>query len=98
MGRRSAWLDFTKVAVSRELTRALMSEDFGVDWWVADGQLIPPVPNRLNYILWIEDLLQLSSPAGGPSTPCEISNTLGHAHGLGLVMEVGKVDYIPIQV
>lgn len=40
-----------------------------MNWWVEDGQLIPPVPNRANYIHWIEDLLQLSSPPGAaPNT------------------------------
>ena len=64
--RCSAWLDFSSSDASRELTRALLKEDFGVAWWVADGQLIPPVPNRANYIHWIEDLLRLSSPPGAP--------------------------------
>jgi len=62
---RSASLDFANPDALRQLTRALLAEDFGVaDWWIPDGQLIPPVPNRLNYIHWIEDLLRLSSPPG----------------------------------
>ena len=64
----SASLDFANPDALRQLTRALLREDFGVtDWWVPDGQLIPPVPNRLNYIHWIEDLLRLSSPPGATS-------------------------------
>ena len=33
-------------------------------WWVPDGQLVPPVTNRANYIHWLEDLLALSLPPG----------------------------------
>lgn len=28
------------------------------------GMLVPPLTGRLNYILWIEDLLGLSTPPG----------------------------------
>ena len=48
----------------RQLTRALLKHDFGIDWWVDDGQLVPAVTNRANYIHWLQDLLQLSSPSG----------------------------------
>ena len=66
----SASLDFANPDAVRQLTRALLKEDFGVaDWWIPDGQLIPPVPNRLNYIHWIEDLLRLSSPPGATVRP-----------------------------
>ena len=50
--------------VCRELTRALLKHDFGIQWSLAEGQLIPPVKNRINYIHWLEDLLEQSSPAG----------------------------------
>lgn len=69
--RCSASLDFANPDALRHLTRALLKEDFGVlDWWVPDGQLIPPVPNRLNYIHWIEDLLRMSCPLGAISDGC----------------------------
>ena len=57
-GRRN--LDFTNPAACRELTRTLLKSDFGINWDLPDGHLVPPVTNRLNYILWIEDLLNLS--------------------------------------
>ncbi|KAK9797022.1 hypothetical protein WJX73_008069 [Symbiochloris irregularis] len=56
--------DFTSSDAARELTKALLHQGYGIDWWIPAGQLIPPVPNRANYIHWIQDLLQLSSPAG----------------------------------
>ena len=50
--------------VCRELTTALLQQDFGIAWHLQEGQLIPAVTNRVNYIHWIYDLLQLSRPAG----------------------------------
>ena len=57
--RRS--IDFTNPAACRELTRVLLHSDFGVHWDLPDGHLVPTLTNRLNYILWIEDLLNLSN-------------------------------------
>ncbi|KAJ4847493.1 hypothetical protein Tsubulata_011386 [Turnera subulata] len=51
---RIDWTDFNS---TRELTRILLLHDHGLDWWIPDGQLCPTVPNRSNYIHWIEDLL-----------------------------------------
>ncbi|KXZ55155.1 hypothetical protein GPECTOR_3g303 [Gonium pectorale] len=62
-----AHLDTTSWAATRALTAALLSADFGLRWGLPEGQLVPPVPNRANYIHWIRDLLDLSAPAaGGP--------------------------------
>ncbi|KAL6848348.1 hypothetical protein ACP4OV_021642 [Aristida adscensionis] len=55
--RGRAAIDFTDFAANRELTRVLLLHDHGVNWWIPDGQLCPTVPNRSNYIHWIEDLL-----------------------------------------
>ncbi|KAI7842940.1 hypothetical protein COHA_003449 [Chlorella ohadii] len=60
-----ASIDFTSPAACRELTRVLLRHDFGVEWWVPLGQLVPPVTNRANYIHWLQDLLSLSAPGGG---------------------------------
>ncbi|KAG0478868.1 hypothetical protein HPP92_013587 [Vanilla planifolia] len=48
------WKDYN---ATRELTRVLLLHDHGINWWIPDGQLCPTVPNRLNYIHWIDDLL-----------------------------------------
>ncbi|PAN03702.1 hypothetical protein PAHAL_1G016200 [Panicum hallii] len=55
--RGRASVDFTDFSATRELTRVLLLHDHGVNWWIPDGQLCPTVPNRSNYIHWIEDLL-----------------------------------------
>ncbi|KAK6159572.1 hypothetical protein DH2020_006886 [Rehmannia glutinosa] len=50
-------IDWTDFNATRELTRVLLLHDNGLNWWIPDGQLCPTVPNRSNYIHWIEDLL-----------------------------------------
>ncbi|XP_065014256.1 uncharacterized protein LOC135642220 isoform X2 [Musa acuminata AAA Group] len=50
-------IDWTDFNATRELTRVLLLHDHGVNWWIPDRQLCPTVPNRSNYIHWIEDLL-----------------------------------------
>ena len=48
----------------RELTRALLQRDLDIRWDMPHGNLVPPVPNRANYLHWLNDLLGLSGPAG----------------------------------
>ena len=57
-------LDFTSWDATCQLTRALLEADYQVIWSLPEGQLVPPIPNRLNYIHWLHNLLQLSSPPG----------------------------------
>lgn len=53
-------IDWTDFNATRELTRSLLHHDYGISWWIPDGQLCPAVTNRANYIHWIEDLLALA--------------------------------------
>ncbi|KAI8816953.1 ribosomal RNA large subunit methyltransferase F-like protein, partial [Fimicolochytrium jonesii] len=50
-------LDFTDPRAQRELTCALLWVDFGIRLEIPLDTLCPPVPNRLDYILMIEDLI-----------------------------------------
>ncbi|KAJ6896858.1 Ribosomal RNA large subunit methyltransferase F-like [Populus alba x Populus x berolinensis] len=50
-------IDWTNFNSTRELTRVLLLHDNGLNWWIPNGQLCPTVPNRSNYVHWIEDLL-----------------------------------------
>ncbi|KAJ6107756.1 hypothetical protein N7523_009079 [Penicillium sp. IBT 18751x] len=50
-------LDFNDPASVRALTITLLKQDFRLNVELPEDRLCPPVPNRLNYILWLQDLL-----------------------------------------
>lgn len=58
-------LDFKDPAALRALTRALLENDFGLQVALPLDRLIPTVPQRLNYILWLEDIIGQNKPAKG---------------------------------
>ena len=58
-------LDFKDPAALRALTRALLEDDFGLDITMPLDRLIPTVPQRLNYILWLEDIIGKENGAKG---------------------------------
>jgi 23S rRNA (adenine1618-N6)-methyltransferase len=45
------------------VTRALLARDFELDWQQPLHHLCPPVPGRLNYLLWLQDLVQQDAVA-----------------------------------
>ncbi|GLA31896.1 hypothetical protein AnigIFM63326_010811 [Aspergillus niger] len=50
-------LDFSDPDAVRQLTKSLLQRDFELKVEIPENRLCPPVPNRLNYILWLQDLL-----------------------------------------
>lgn len=54
---QKARVDFSNTEALRMLTQILLKKDFNLDIEIPEGFLIPTVPQRLNYILWLEDLL-----------------------------------------
>lgn len=52
-----ATIDFKSPSAQKELTRALLKQDFHLDVDMPVDKLVPTVPQKLNYIHWIEDLL-----------------------------------------
>lgn len=51
---------------NRALTKATLHKDFGIKIDLLKGHLIPTVPGRLDYILWIEDLITYAGVEEGP--------------------------------
>lgn len=52
-------VDWSNPQTSIEICRVLLLHDFGVVWKLPAHHLCPTVPSRLNYLLWVEDLLAL---------------------------------------
>ena len=57
-------LDFSNPAALRELSCAVLEKDFELKVEMPLDMLIPAVPQRLNYIHWIEDLLSCMDTDG----------------------------------
>ncbi|KAK3084835.1 hypothetical protein FSP39_019944 [Pinctada imbricata] len=53
-----AFIDFKNASSMRELSIALLKDDFGLDVTLPPEGLVPTVSLRLNYIHWIEDILE----------------------------------------
>ncbi|XP_050717977.1 RNA N6-adenosine-methyltransferase METTL16-like [Eriocheir sinensis] len=54
-------LDFKNPNALRALTTCLLHHDFGLEVNIPEGRLVPTLPLRLNYLLWLEDLLSLAA-------------------------------------
>lgn len=52
--------DFKNQDGLRLLTTILLKKDFDLDVDLPVGRLVPTIPLRLNYLLWIEDLFNLN--------------------------------------
>ncbi|KAG0256029.1 Methyltransferase-like protein 16 [Mortierella polycephala] len=53
-----ATINFRDPVALRELTYCLLKRDFSIQLDIPLDSLCPPIPNRLNYVCWIEDLMK----------------------------------------
>ena len=58
-------LDFKDPEALRALTVALLKNDFDLTVSLPVDRLIPTVPQRLNYILWLEDIFDQAKALRG---------------------------------
>ena len=70
-------LNFKNPEALRALTCALLEHDFKIKISIPLYRLIPTVPLRLNYVLWIEDLLSCFSE--------------DHCHAIVRGFDIGKI-------
>ncbi|KAI0022477.1 hypothetical protein F4780DRAFT_777542 [Xylariomycetidae sp. FL0641] len=56
-------LDFSDPTAVMQLTKTLLKLHFGLQIVLPQDRLCPPVPNRHNYILWLKNLLDSTSPS-----------------------------------
>jgi len=50
-------VDFKNGNALRALTRVLLKKDWNLDVFIPPDRLVPTLPLRLNYLLWLEDVL-----------------------------------------
>ncbi|KHJ92829.1 hypothetical protein OESDEN_07268 [Oesophagostomum dentatum] len=58
--RFQVFVNFQEDGAVRSLAKALLKRDFNLEVELPHGCLVPRVPQRLNYILFVEDLLELN--------------------------------------
>jgi 23S rRNA (adenine1618-N6)-methyltransferase len=63
-------IDFGNPAAVRELNRALLQSQYGIEHWqLPDGYLCPPIPGRADYLHHLADLLAASNDGVVPRGP-----------------------------
>ncbi|KAI8885015.1 S-adenosyl-L-methionine dependent methyltransferase [Backusella circina FSU 941] len=67
-GSDRVYVDFKNPLVVKALCQCLMKHDFNIDIDFPMDSLCPAVPNRLNYILWLEDIIKETVPDYQSST------------------------------
>ncbi|CAN9160225.1 unnamed protein product [Alternaria alternata] len=60
--RTSGKLDFQDPSTTQALSKAILRVDFGLELDVPDDRLCPPIPNRWNYVAWLQGLIDSTSP------------------------------------
>jgi 23S rRNA (adenine1618-N6)-methyltransferase len=93
-------LDFSDPESVRQLTKALLHRDFDLSIDLPDNRLCPPVPNRFNYIVFIQRLLDSTTTT---TTATPYFHPFGHDDGydpdrqvIGLDIGTGSSAIYPL--
>lgn len=79
-------IDFKNEECIRILTQVLLKHDFNLDVKIPPNKLIPTLPLRLNYVLWIEDLIKHSSL-------CNMKEAVGIDIGIAIGLYILRYVY-----
>lgn len=66
--------DFKNADGLRCLTTILLKKDFHLDVLIPEDKLVPTLPLRLNYILWVEDVLDWKPETNSTIKGIDIGN------------------------
>lgn len=58
-------INFKDAGAIRALSKCLLHHDFNLTVDMPSNRLVPTIPLRLNYLLWVEDILEENSLKGG---------------------------------
>ena len=82
------FIDFTDTNANIALTKTLLQHDFNVNVTIPDNNLCPPLPNRINYLCWLSDIIDSLPPNQKTTT----NNNIPRILDIG----VGPVGIYPI--
>ena len=84
-----ARVDWTSSTFAAAVTRALLLHDFGIRCELPIDRLCPPVPNRLNYLCWLRELLHDGPPEELLPVTIPLLDTHNSVGAEGVVLDIG---------
>ena len=70
------------------LSQTLLKKDFQLDVEIPAGKLVPTLPNRMNYLLWLEDIVNaLQLPEEETITGLDVGRSHSHRREYSVASE-----------
>lgn len=82
-------LDFNDPIALRTLTTTLFLKDFQLKVSIPETSLIPTLPSRLNYLLWVEDLTSALTDKNNPTLGLDVGTGASAVYPLLAVKHLG---------
>eukprot|EP00035_Acanthoeca_spectabilis_P001068 m.77372 g.77372 ORF g.77372 m.77372 type:complete len:403 (+) comp10607_c0_seq1:286-1494(+) len=93
--------DFSQAGATTAFTTVLLERDFGLRLDLPQGQLAPTLPQKLNYIHWIEDLIALPTAPEVLGMGCSaepLASAPLESAGSKIVREAGKGEVVGVDI